>query len=29
MENIFEYINYPHPDFKTLYWSTDKKKSMR
>lgn len=26
MENIFEYINYPHPDFKTLHWSTDKEK---
>lgn len=24
MENVF--INSPHPDFKTLYWSTDKEK---
>lgn len=24
MENVF--INMPHPDFKTLYWSTDKEK---
>lgn len=26
MENIFEYINYPHPNFKTLYWCVDKDK---
>ena len=24
MENVF--INRPHPDFKTLFWSTDKEK---
>ena len=24
MENVF--INRPHPDFKTLYWSVDKEK---
>ena len=26
MENVFEIINLPHPDFKRLYWSTDKDK---
>ena len=26
MENVFEVINLPHPDFKRLYWSTDKDK---
>lgn len=26
MENVFDYINLPHPDFKTLYWGVDKEK---